>query len=203
VARATRRHHPSRSSRSASKSCTAPTRRSSSSSSEAAQEKGQYIERHRGRLAKVAAQAVQDAHERATNLVAQLEDARDVLAAAREQELWAHAYGNPDESTMAMPPFSSFGAQSKNVHTLVNASANVEYNRVIQALRAELDAISTVMTNAQAKVITPTEKTLPLSQLKTAVWEGSDEGQQAINAEKNQQRAADEKEWGKPSGGWQ
>jgi hypothetical protein len=59
------------------------------------------------------------------------------------------------------------------------------------------------MTNAQAKVITPTEKTLPLSQLKTAVWEGSDEGQQAIKAEKNQQRAAYEKEWGKPPGGWQ
>jgi hypothetical protein len=102
-----------------------------------------------------------------------------------------------------MPPFSSFAAQSKSVHQTINASAILEYNRIIQALHADVDTISTVMTQAQSRVIAPTGQALPLSKLKTAVWDASPEGKAAFKAEKDQQRAAYEKEWGRPSDGWQ
>jgi len=93
-------------------------------------------------------------------------------------------------------------AQRKAVHQLINASAILEYGRIIQALHADVDTISTVMTNAQQKVVAPAEQALPLSRLKTAVWDANDERKAACKAEKDQQRAAYEREWGKPSGGW-
>jgi hypothetical protein len=67
----------------------------------------EYVNRHRGRLAKVAAQAARDAHERAANLITELDDARDQLASAREQQLWVSAYGHHDEALEQMMAWSA------------------------------------------------------------------------------------------------
>jgi hypothetical protein len=169
---------------------------------QAAREKGQFVHKHRRRLVRTAATAVAEQHKRVHELVDQLAEARDELAAMRERELWAHAYGHPDEEVTGMPPFSSFGAQSKHVHRLINAAGTVEYSRVLEALRGDADAIASVMTQAQRRVIAPSDQALPLSQMKTAVWESSKEGEAALRAEKEQQRSQHEKVWGRPHGGW-
>ena len=103
---------------------------------------------------------------------------------------------------MQMPPFSALAAQSTHVHTHFNAAGNVDYSRLIEALRMDVDAIGTVMTHAQRQVIAPSRQALPLSAMRTAVWDGSEEAEQAQRAERDRQRTAYEQKWGRPRGGW-
>src|SRR5215204_3890447 len=70
-----------------------------------AQEKVDYVTRHRDRILADAAKATADAHDRYRDLVAQAAVARDELLEARKSEIWAATY--PDAAAQETAGFPS------------------------------------------------------------------------------------------------
>jgi hypothetical protein len=98
-----------------------------------------------------------------------------------------------------MPPFTTLAASNKRAHERLTASAAINYDRVIEALRIDVQSISTVITQEQRVVF---QQDKPIDVREQAVWADSTEGKASVRQELDRQRKAYESEWGTPSGGW-
>jgi len=112
--------------------------------------KAQFVERHRGRLTKEADAHTQQALERYTEAINELEAAREELAANRRAAVWAALY--PKELAAQQPPDSFAGARKRALAPL-GISAVVHPDRVFEALRSDASYLADACTPEQRLVM--------------------------------------------------
>jgi hypothetical protein len=115
------------------------------------QRKADYVAKHRGRLAKDAQRHVDAAHARVVSLVAELERARDELAANREHELWALLY--PHEAAARTPAMAMLAGGLKAPGERLGLVQATPIERVHEALVADAGWLKQASTPEQRALL--------------------------------------------------
>lgn len=101
----------------------------------ALEDRGEFVEKNRARLAAVAAQQEDAVLERLMGLLDGVEQERARLAELRQAEVWASLF--PHELAAREPMTRLFGGGLQHVSAPLGLSAQFDYDRIIEALRAD------------------------------------------------------------------
>jgi hypothetical protein len=141
------------------------------------QRKADYVAKHRGRLAKDAQRHVDAAHARVVGLVAELERARDELAANREHELWAHLY--PHDAATRPPAMAMLAGGLKAPGERLGIVQATPVERVHEALVADAGWLKQASTPEQRALLEGRDP----RRKGGAWWGGTEEGKDAERRE--------------------
>jgi hypothetical protein len=150
----------------------------------------EYVQRHRARLAKDARRYVERAAGHVGALIAELEEARDELAANREAELWALTY--PNDTASMMPPLRQLAGGLKQVGERLGVAESIGVERIFAALRSDADWLKDAATPQQRAEINGVDQ----RKAQGAVWAGSPEDIENQRVEKRESLERYKREWG-------
>lgn len=115
----------------------------------ALRDKAAYIEKHRGRLAKLARRHVEQEQANTLRLIDELRAARDDLVAARESELWLACFGTDHANTM--PNSRLLAGARRDPLMRAGIHAQVDAERVFDAFVADVRWLGEMATVEQAQ----------------------------------------------------
>jgi hypothetical protein len=139
--------------------------------------KAAYVEKHRVRLAKDARRHVDGAHARMVGLVAELERARDELAATRESELWALLY--PHDAATRPPQMAMLAGGLKRPGERLGLVQATQIERLFEAMRADGEWLKRASTPEQRALLEGRDP----KRKGPAWWGGTEQGRDAERRE--------------------
>ena len=158
----------------------------------ALEERGKFVERHRDRLANVAAQQGDAMVSRIVELLDEAEQTRATLAEVRAAELWARLF--PHELANREPLTRLFGGGLRQVSEPLGITAQTDYARLVEALRADaLWLRHAAASNEQRALLEGRDARAS----RGAVWADSDEHKAERKAEIDEAVRAFVAEWGR------
>jgi hypothetical protein len=157
----------------------------------ALEEKTRYVERHRGRLVRVAEEHVEELRERARSLIDELAALRDDIADARAAEVWCRLF--PDELAGRQVDVRPVAGALRKPLQAAGLTGSVEARQLFELLHADLDWLSQALTAEQkAKLSPPSTPDLR----REAAWSDTSEGLEARREEVEREREAYRAAWG-------
>jgi hypothetical protein len=157
----------------------------------ALEDRGRFVEKNRDRLANVAAQQANTVLNRIVELLDEAEQARATLGELRQAEIWARLF--PSELANREPQTRLFGGGLRHVSQPVGITAQIDYARMIDALRADATWLrNAAATNEQRALL---EGRDPRSS-RGAKWADTDEYKAERRAEIDEAVQAFVQEWG-------
>jgi hypothetical protein len=154
----------------------------------ALEEKAAFVEKNRARLVNVAEQQTEAAHARMRALIDELEATRSGLIEFRQAAVWAALY--PGDTANASPLVGqvALGLAKPITETLgLRPAPQMFAAQVLELLRRDADTLKTAATREQGAVLHGRDLNRP----DDALWESSDEGQ---DARQRAMREAEERE---------
>jgi hypothetical protein len=148
---------------------------------EALEAKAEHVERHRKRLAREAAADVERAHTDYVKLVRELEQAREELVESRRTLRWARYFPSEEASVDNILPTLLAGGLMQPVRQTLGTLAQIAFASMAAALTADADALRDGI---------PGREDGELDVRREAVWERTEEGTAALNAERGRLREA-------------
>jgi hypothetical protein len=144
----------------------------------ALEDRGRFVERHRSRLATVAAQQGDAVVNRITELLDEVARERATLAELRQAEVWVRLF--PHELASREPLTHMFGGGLRHVSEPLGLTAQFEYRRIVEALRADATWLrNAAATNEQRALLEGRDPRKPTG----AAWADSPEHRAEANAE--------------------
>jgi hypothetical protein len=158
----------------------------------ALEEKAAYVQKHRDRLVKVAAQQTDEAHQRMRALIDELEQTRATLVELRAAAVWAAVF--PDGSVAGEPPTGLIarGLAEPVTATLgLRPPPQMSAGKVLELLRRDADLLRSAATPEQRVLLEGRDP-----KASGAVWAASDERKVQRHTEIEAARQAYLQEWG-------
>jgi len=138
-------------------------------------EKHAFVEKHRGRLVREAGKTRERAVAKLHETIAAVEAARAELVEARSVCRWAEHYPAEEATSDDMQVTMLAGGLQRPVRRTLGTNALVPFTAVVGALQADADALRGGLSRPEDDALDPR---------KSALWENSDEGREALNAER-------------------